>query len=119
MKSRYDFIVIGGGSAGYNAAREAAARGLSVAVTDGAKELGGLCILRGCMPSKTLIYAAEVLHLAQHGAAFGLRIPRATADMRAMRDRKRRIIADFAAHRVRQLTAGKFALYRSPARFVD
>ena len=119
MKSRYDFIVIGGGSAGYNAAREAAARGLSVAVADGAKELGGLCILRGCMPSKTLIYAAEVLHSAQHGADFGLKIGRATADMPAVLARKQRIIADFAQHRERQLLRGRFALYRSSARFIN
>ncbi len=115
----YDLIVIGGGSAGFNAARVAAALGKRVAIVDGARQLGGLCILRGCMPSKTLIYAAEVLHLAKEGAAFGLRIPRATADMRAMRRRKRRIIADFAAHRARQLRTGAFALIRGTAHFVD
>jgi pyruvate/2-oxoglutarate dehydrogenase complex dihydrolipoamide dehydrogenase (E3) component len=115
----YDFIVIGGGSAGFNAARVAAGLGKRVAVVDGARRLGGLCILRGCMPSKTLIYAAEVLHLAQTGSAFGLKVRGAAADMRAVQTRKRRIIADFAAHRRRQLEAGKFALYRSHARFVD
>ena len=115
----YDFIVIGGGSAGFNAARVAAGLGRRVAVVDGARQLGGLCILRGCMPSKTLLYAAEVLHRAQLGADLGLRIPHATADMRTIQARKRRIIADFSAHRVRQLKAGKFALYCSAARFVD
>ena len=115
----YDFIVIGGGSAGFNAARVAASLGRRVAIVDGAKPLGGLCILRGCMPSKTLLYSAEVLHLAQQGRAFGLRIPRARADMPALQARKRRIIGDFAAHRVRQLTAGRYDLYRHHARFVD
>ncbi|HEY5552628.1 MAG TPA: FAD-dependent oxidoreductase, partial [Opitutaceae bacterium] len=60
----YDLICIGGGSAGFNAARVAADLGWKVAVVDGASELGGLCILRGCMPSKTLLYVAEVLHSA-------------------------------------------------------
>ena len=115
----YDFIVIGGGSAGFNAARVAAGLGRRVAIVDGARLLGGLCILRGCMPSKTLLYAADVLHRARAGRALGLRIPRATADLRAIQARKRRIIADFAAHRLRQLRSGKFALYRSAARFVD
>ena len=68
MSQSFDFVVIGGGSAGFNAARVAADLGKSVAIIDGARELGGLCILRGCMPSKTLLYATEVLHLAQHGA---------------------------------------------------
>jgi pyruvate/2-oxoglutarate dehydrogenase complex dihydrolipoamide dehydrogenase (E3) component len=115
----YDLIVIGGGSGGFNAARVAADLGRRVAVVDGARRLGGLCILRGCMPSKTLIYSTEVLHLAQQGAAFGLKIPRAAADMRAMQRRKRRIIAGFASHRAHQLTGGKFRLFRSTARFVD
>ncbi len=115
----YDFIVIGGGSGGFNAARVAAGLGQRVAVVDGARQLSGLCILKGCMPSKTLIYSAEVLHRAQRGAAFGLRIPRAAANMKAIQARKRAIIADFAEHRVKQLKAGKFALYRSQARFVD
>ncbi len=115
----YDFISLGGGSAGFNGARVAAALGLRTAVVDGARELGGLCILRGCMPSKTLLYAAEQLHHARYGGRFGLSIPSARPDMAVVQKRKRRIIADFAAHRVRQLTAGRFDLFRGAARFVD
>ncbi len=73
----YDFLVLGGGSAGFNAARVAASLGLKTAIVDGARDLGGLCILRGCMPSKTLLYMADVLHLAQKAKTFGLKIPRA------------------------------------------
>jgi pyruvate/2-oxoglutarate dehydrogenase complex dihydrolipoamide dehydrogenase (E3) component len=115
----YDFIAIGGGSAGFNAARLAVSLGLKTAVIDSARELGGLCILRGCMPSKTLLYMAEVLHLAQKGKTFGLRIPSARADMKAMHARKKKIIAEFADYRRRALTAGKFALLRAQARFLD
>src|SRR5580658_2830615 len=100
MGRPYDFVVIGGGSAGYNAARVAAALGKRVAVIDGARQLGGLCILRGCMPSKTLIFSAEVLNLARCGREFGLRIPAASADVRAMQARKRRIVREFADYRV-------------------
>ena len=78
----YDFVAIGGGSAGFNAARVAVSLGLKTAVIDGARDLGGLCILRGCMPSKTLLYIAEVLHLAQKGKIFGLRIGSVRADMK-------------------------------------
>ena len=119
MKLSYDFVAIGGGSAGFNAARIAADLGKRVAVVDGARELSGLCILKGCMPSKTLIYAAEVLHLAGEGRSFGLRIPAAAANPRAVHARKRRIIAEFAEDRVKQLTAGKFDLLRSNARFIN
>src|ERR1700679_2284331 len=107
-KFDYDFLVIGGGSAGYNAARVAAALGRRVAVVDGAQQLGGLCILQGCMPSKTLLYAAEVLQHARRGAVFGLRIPSARVDLAALHARKVRLIGEFAAHRRKQLTGGIF-----------
>ena len=81
----YDVAVLGGGSAGYAAARTAAAAGLRTVVIEGGAEVGGLCILRGCMPSKALLYAAEVLHLARQGKTWGLRIPKAGFDF-ARRD---------------------------------
>ncbi|MES2692477.1 MAG: NAD(P)/FAD-dependent oxidoreductase, partial [Verrucomicrobiota bacterium] len=118
MKS-YDFVAIGGGSAGFNAARVAVSHGLKTAIVDGARELGGLCILRGCMPSKTLLYMAEVLHLAQKGKTFGLKIPSARADMKAIHARKKKIITEFAEHRQQALEKGKFDLIRAHARFVD
>jgi len=115
----YDLICLGGGSAGFNAARVAADLGRRVAVVDGARELGGLCILRGCMPSKTLLYAAEVLHSARHADRFGVRVGSVRPDMKAIRARKRRIIAEFAGDRLRALTAGRFDLFRAWARFTD
>jgi pyruvate/2-oxoglutarate dehydrogenase complex dihydrolipoamide dehydrogenase (E3) component len=119
MKHPYDFVAIGGGSAGFNAARIAASLGKRVAIIEGARKLGGLCILKGCMPSKTLIYSAEVLHLAQRGGQYGLRIPKATSDMKAIHARKKLIIAEFADDRAKQLKSGKFDLIRGYARFVD
>ena len=115
----YDFVAIGGGSAGYNAARIAVGLGMRAAVIDGARQLGGLCILRGCMPSKTLIYSAEVLHLARTAASFGLRVSGARADMPAVHARKKKLIGEFAEDRVKMLEAGKFDLIRAYARFVD
>src|SRR5580692_11249021 len=108
MRRPYDLAVIGGGSAGFNAARAAAALGKRVAVIDGARELGGLCILRGCMPSTTLLYSAEVLHMAQHARGFGLRVTGASANMEAVHSRKGRLIGEFADHRVKQLASGDF-----------
>lgn len=119
MTKEYDFIAIGGGSAGYAAARVARGYTDSVAIVDGAEELGGLCILRGCMPSKTVIYSAEVLHLAQQAERFGLDIPSAKVDMPALHQRKLSIIKEFTDYRVESLTSDKYDLYRSLARFVD
>lgn len=115
----FDYIVIGGGSGGYAAARTARETLDRVAIIDGAQTLGGLCILRGCMPSKTLLYSAEVLHKAQQGETFGLQIPQAVADMPALQERKRAIIQDFADYRAEQLQSERFTLFRNNARFID
>jgi len=119
MRKPYDLLVIGSGSAGFNAARVAASLGKRVAIVDGAKKLGGLCILKGCMPSKTLLYSTEVLHLAKKGKIFGLKIPTASADMKALHARKKKIIGAFADYRARALENGKYDVYRSHARFID
>lgn len=111
-------IVLGGGSGGYAAARTASALSKKVAVIDGAEELGGLCILRGCMPSKTLIYVGELLHHAKNAATFGIEIPKADVRMKEVAARKKRIIEEFAAYRREGLESGKFDLYRQFAHFV-
>jgi pyruvate/2-oxoglutarate dehydrogenase complex dihydrolipoamide dehydrogenase (E3) component len=119
MNYDYDFAVIGGGSAGYNAARVSAALGRKTAVIDGAERLSGLCILEGCMPSKTLLYSAEILHKARQGRRFGLKIPVAEGNFSAVQARKQRIIDEFAADRIKSLHHGKFDLVQSNAHFVD
>jgi pyruvate/2-oxoglutarate dehydrogenase complex dihydrolipoamide dehydrogenase (E3) component len=118
-KEHFDYIVIGGGSGGYAAASMAREVFDRVAIVDGSEELGGLCILRGCMPSKTLIYSAEVLHLARRGKAFGLNIPDATVDMSSLHERKIKTIDEFASYRREQLDSDRFSLFRSRARFLD
>src|SRR6187399_946371 len=120
MKTRsFDFVAIGGGSAGFNAARIAVAHGLKTAIVDGARDLGGLCILRGCMPSKTLLYMADVLHLAQKGRVFGLKIPFAQANMKTIHAHKKKIIHEFADYQVSTLKSAKFNLTQTNTRFID
>lgn len=115
----FDFLILGGGSAGYAAARTAATLGLHTAVVDGADELGGLCILRGCMPSKTLIESANRNLSVRRAAEFGLHAESQGVNVKAIRDRKRALIADFAGYRQGQLQDGRFVLHRGQARFKD
>src|SRR6266516_1635890 len=84
----FDLAVIGGGSAGYAAARTAASAGLKTVVIEGGKEVGGLCILRGCMPSKALLYAADVMHLASHAEPWGIRAEDVTFNFSQVMARK-------------------------------
>lgn len=113
----FDLAVLGGGSAGYAAARTAATLGLKTVVIDGADELGGLCILRGCMPSKTLIESANRNLVIRHAAKFGLQATSHGVDTPAIRARKRHLIGDFASYRQRQLQDGRFTLLRGHATF--
>jgi pyruvate/2-oxoglutarate dehydrogenase complex dihydrolipoamide dehydrogenase (E3) component len=118
-KFDFDLAILGGGSGGYAAARTAAAAGLRTAVIEGGKEVGGLCILRGCLPSKALLYAAEVRHLAQYAALWGMKPADAPFDWGAVMARKDSLIKEFAADRVAQLDDGRFKFIRAQARFVD
>ncbi len=118
-KTTFDVAVLGGGSAGFAAARTTAAAGLKTVVIEGARALGGLCILRGCMPSKALLYAAEVLHLARAANTWGLRIPKAGFNFRAVMTRKKAMVEEFAHYRRQELSSGKFELLRARARFLD
>jgi len=115
--NHFDYLVIGGGSAGYAAARTAREVVDRVAIVDGSEHLGGLCILKGCMPSKTLIYSAEVLHHAKQGSLFGLNIPEANVDMKLLHQRKVDTIKEFADYRVEGLESDRFTLFRNRAEF--
>src|ERR1039458_946090 len=119
QKFDYDVAILGGGSAGYAAARTAAGAGLKTVVVEGGKEVGGLCILRGCMPTKALLYAAEVKHLAEHAGTWGGRAGKVGFDFAQVMARKDLMIKDFADFRAQQLSAGKFKFIRANAKFLD
>ncbi len=116
MRQTHDVIVIGGGSAGYAAARTAKAAGAGVAIVDQGP-LGGLCILRGCMPTKAMLRSAEVASLVRRTREFGLSPAAAIADLSAIVDRKDRLVKEFADYRIQQLEDPGFALYRERATF--
>jgi pyruvate/2-oxoglutarate dehydrogenase complex dihydrolipoamide dehydrogenase (E3) component len=115
----FDFIVIGGGSGGYAGATEAARLGMKVALIEGAREMGGLCILRGCMPSKTLIQSANRFLTLRRAREFGLRAENLAVHGEEIIERKRRLIAEFADHRRNQLEHGRFELVRGWGKFID
>jgi pyruvate/2-oxoglutarate dehydrogenase complex dihydrolipoamide dehydrogenase (E3) component len=119
--NKYDFdvVILGGGSGGYAAARTVTAAKLKTAVIEGGREVGGLCILRGCMPTKALLYAAEVKHLAEHAPIWGVRATKVGFDFAKVMARKNAQIKDFAGYRRKQLNAGKFTFIRAEASFLD
>ncbi|MBI3622185.1 MAG: FAD-dependent oxidoreductase [Nitrospirae bacterium] len=117
--SSYDLIVIGGGSAGYAAARVATDRGKRVALIERGP-FGGLCILKGCMPSKTLLRSSELAHLAAHSEALGVTAREIAIDYPAIIRRKDAIIRGFADYRRQEVTRRELlTLIDGEARFLD
>src|SRR5438094_5306126 len=114
MTASYDFdvTILGGGSGGYAAARVTAGAGLKTVVIEGGEEVGGLCILRGCMPTKALLYAAEVMHLAAYASTWGIHAQKITFDFGKVMARKNTLIKEFVEFRQQQLTDGKFQFLR-------
>jgi len=97
----FDVAIIGGGPAGYTAAFRAAQYGLKVALIEKSDKLGGTCLHWGCIPTKALLFNAEVWDHMQHAADFGIRFgdgaPVApTLDWEAVLKRKNGIIAKHA-----------------------
>ena len=119
MSDSYEFVIIGGGSAGYAAARTAVDLGLKTAVIDSAETLGGLCILRGCMPSKSLIESANRNITLRRAEEFGLSASNIAVHPEKIRARKRTLIDDFASYRQGQLQDGRFDLLRGRASYID
>ena len=81
----FDVVVIGGGSAGYAAANKAQSQGANVAIVDKGP-LGGLCILRGCMPTKTILRSSDILALMRRAKEFGLSVQNPSANLPLIND---------------------------------
>ena len=116
MRKTHDVIVIGGGSAGYAAARTARDAGADVAIVDRGP-LVGLCIPRDRMPTKAILRSAEVAALLRRAKEFGLSPVSAQPDLSVIVDRKDRLVREFADYRIQQLRDPRLTLYQSRAVF--
>ncbi|TME46323.1 MAG: dihydrolipoyl dehydrogenase [Chloroflexi bacterium] len=87
----FDVAVIGGGSAGYVGAIRGAQLGLRVAVIEKEK-LGGTCLHRGCIPTKSFLHSSELAHLLHGAGALGLKINGVEIDWPAVLKRKESVV---------------------------
>jgi dihydrolipoamide dehydrogenase len=98
VANEYDVVVIGAGTGGYVAAIRAAQLGLSVAVVEKQRALGGTCLLWGCIPTKALLEHAHALKVVQNAKEWGVSVPAsgATIDMAQVQSRKDRVVNGLA-----------------------
>ena len=91
--AQYDVIIIGSGPGGYVGAIRCAQLGLKTAVVEGRDTLGGTCLNVGCIPSKALLHATEMLHEAEHNfAEMGLKGKTPSVDWDQMRAYKDKVV---------------------------
>lgn len=113
-----DLVIIGGGSAGFAAAIRAADLGASVAMVE-AGQLGGTCVNVGCIPSKTLIRAAESYYRSRHHAFAGVHTRADSLDLGAVVEQKRALVAELQQAKYWDVLAAypSIELVRGRARF--
>ena len=92
----YDLAIIGGGPAGYVAAENAGAKGLRVVLFE-KRELGGVCLNEGCIPTKTLLYSAKMYDHATGGKKYGITANEVTYEYKKIVDRKTKVVRKLVA----------------------
>jgi len=88
----YDLCIIGSGPGGYVAAVRAAQLGLSVLIVEKDSRLGGVCTLRGCIPTKALLHTADLLEEARHGAEVGVAAREVKLELAAAMKHKEKVV---------------------------
>jgi dihydrolipoamide dehydrogenase len=91
-----ELLVIGSGPAGYAAAFRAADLGLDVTIVDMARRPGGVCLFKGCIPSKTFLHLAELIQDAENAASMGISFGKPKIDLAGLRNWKSAVIDKMA-----------------------
>lgn len=88
----FDIAILGGGTGGYTAAIRAAHLGARTVLIEN-RELGGTCLNRGCIPTKSIIASIEAMEHAKKGGVFGFRAEGVEPDLRRLMDRKKQVVS--------------------------
>lgn len=116
----FDVVIIGGGPGGYVCAIKAAQLGLKVAVIDKSKtELGGTCLTKGCIPTKTILQSAKVRHIIERSSEFGIDSSLISTNLDKIIDRSRSVIAGLNGGVNGLFSKNKIELIEGTASFKD
>ena len=116
--TRFDFVILGSGSTAFAAALRAQELGKTSVMTE-ERTTGGVCVNRGCLPSKNLIEAAKLLHDTRNPRYPGLTAAELRLDFRALIAQKDEIVRGYRETKYESLVGGQFSLEKGRAQFVD
>src|SRR6186713_897578 len=92
MSISTQLVVIGAGPGGYGAAFYAADRGMKVTLVDPEVNPGGVCVYRGCIPSKALLHVAKLIDESRHAKAWGVEFGEPRIDLGKLREFKNAVV---------------------------
>ncbi|MFN7131609.1 MAG: dihydrolipoyl dehydrogenase, partial [Myxococcales bacterium] len=119
MANAFDVVVIGAGPGGYVAAIRAAQLGLKTAIVERDKRLGGTCLLRGCIPTKALLYSAELLEKISHSSDFGIDVKEHAINWLNVMKNKERVVAKMAGGVNGLMKKNNIQVFKGHGKFVS
>ncbi|MDQ7088381.1 MAG: FAD-dependent oxidoreductase [Acidobacteriota bacterium] len=117
LSQQTDVVVIGGGPGGYVAALRAADLGKEVILDEERPRRGGVCLLEGCIPSKTLIHSAEIAEAARRSKNFGVVSGEVSINLKALRANKEKVVTILSRGVDQLLKARGVEVIQARARF--
>ena len=118
MAEKVDILVIGGGPGGYTAAIRAAQLGFSVALVE-KDELGGVCLNWGCIPTKSLLHAADVVREIGTADQLGISVGDLKIDLKRMVDRSRAVASQLSKGVQHLMRKNAIQVIKGEAKFID
>jgi dihydrolipoamide dehydrogenase len=116
--NKVDLVVIGGGAGGYQSAIKATRLGLKAVLVEKDK-LGGVCLNKGCIPTKALIATVERLHYIQKAREFGIQVKDYSFDFSAIMERKDRIIRRLSSNLEQLMQINKVRVVKGEAQIIE
>src|ERR1700690_3024412 len=119
MITSTQLVVIGAGPGGYAAAFLAADMGMEVAIVEKEANPGGVCLYRGCIPSKALLHVAKIISEAKHAQAFGIEYSEPKIDINKLRDWKKSVVTKLTGGLGQLARARKIKYFQGEASFIN
>ncbi len=114
-----DLVIIGGGPGGYTAALRAGQLGIKTILVDKEAKLGGTCLREGCIPSKALLHAADVINSAKQATTYGVTFDKPRLDLDKLRSWKQDMIDKLAQGISALCRSGKIEVVLGDAKFLN